>query len=246
MQKNFLFTEEEFRNAKSRELLPLQCVVCQTEFRKEKRVLKRKEPHLYCSSKCYQREKNPKISFLCEFCKRPANQRKSAFLDKRIKNHFCSQSCAASFNNSHKTIGNRRSKLEIWLENRLVETFPNIIFFFNEKSAIDSELDIYIPSLKLAFELNGIFHYEPIFGAEKLSQIKNNDHRKYQACLEHGIDLCIIDISGQKKFTEYSSQKYFDIINAIILARNVGDDPTEASFGDSLVQPTHFPYKTKN
>ena len=37
--------------------------------------------------------------------------------------------------------------------------------------AINSELDVYVPSLNLAFELNGIFHYEPIYGEKKLNQI---------------------------------------------------------------------------
>ena len=73
--------------------------------------------------------------------------------------------------------------------------FPSLEFHFNRKDTINSELDIYIPSLKIAFELNGIFHYEPIYGPEKLGQINNNDERKMQACIEHGIELCLIDVS---------------------------------------------------
>ena len=77
---------------------------------------------------------------------------------------------------------------------------------------IDAELDIYIPSLNLAFELNGIFHYEPIFGEKKLNSTKNNDKRKFQACLEKNIELCIIDTSTQKYFKENTSKIYLDII----------------------------------
>ena len=77
---------------------------------------------------------------------------------------------------------------------------------------IDAELDIYIPSLNLAFELNGIFHYEPIFGEKKLNSTKNNDKRKFQACLEKNIELCIIDTSTQKYFKENTSNIYLDII----------------------------------
>ncbi len=135
---------------------------------------------------------------------------------KRTSNHFCSKSCANSFNNRHKTHGNRRSKLEIWLEQELKKLYPFLEFVFNEKTAINSELDIYIPSLKLAFELNGIFHYEPIYGIEKLAKIQNNDNRKFQACAEQNISLCIIDSSKQKYFTLVSSQQYLDIITKII------------------------------
>ena len=64
--------------------------------------------------------------------------------------------------------------------------------------------------------LNGIFHYEPIYGQDKLSQIQNNDNRKFQACIENGIELCIIDSSQQKYFKEQSSLKYLNIITNII------------------------------
>lgn len=77
-------------------------------------------------------------------------------------------------------------------------------------------MDIYIPSLKLAFELNGIFHYEPIFGGKALERSQNNDHRKYQACLEQGIELCIIDVSKQKYFKEQTSVQFLEIIQKII------------------------------
>jgi len=89
-------------------------------------------------------------------------------------------------------------------------------FHFNCKDTINSELDIYIPSLKLAFELNGIYHYEPIHGQKKLDQIKNNDHRKFQACLEKEIEFCIIDSSSLKYFKPINAQKYLEIICNII------------------------------
>lgn len=123
---------------------------------------------------------------------------------------------AATYNNTHKTHGTRRSKLEPWLEGQLKKLYPDLNMIFNGKDTINSELDIYIPSLKLAFELNGIFHYEPIYGKDKLQSIKNNDTRKFQACIEKGISLCIVDSSQQKRFSPKSSQKYLDIIVNII------------------------------
>jgi len=106
--------------------------------------------------------------------------------------------------------------LEYWLENRLNKKFSQLEIFYNKKDTIDSELDIYIPSLSIAFELNGIFHYEPIYGEKKLNQIKNNDYRKFQACIEKDIELCMIDVSSQKYFKEKSSEKFLDIIIDLI------------------------------
>lgn len=150
----------------------------------------------------------------CSNCGKKIQKTNSDF--KKSKNHFCSLSCAASYNNRHKKYGIRRSKLEVWIEDQLTEIFPSLEIHYNRSDAINSELDIYIPSLKLAFELNGIFHYEAIFGEAKLSQIQNNDKRKYQACLERDIELCIIDSSGLKYFKPKKAQKYLDIISKII------------------------------
>lgn len=141
---------------------------------------------------------------------------KKQFQIRKSNHHFCSQSCSAVYNNAHKTIGTRISKLELCLQKELKSIYPNIIFNFNNKQAINSELDIYIPELKLAFELNGIFHYEPIFGENQLCKIKNNDNNKFQKCIENNISLCVIDVSSQRRFTEKSSQKYLDIIKNII------------------------------
>jgi hypothetical protein len=104
----------------------------------------------------------------------------------------------------------------MYLENTLIGLYPDIKFKFNCKKEINSELDIYIPELKLAFELNGIFHYEPIYGTDTLSKIQNNDNRKFQACLENNIELCIIDTSKQSYFKESTSKIYLDIIKQII------------------------------
>lgn len=133
--------------------------------------------------------------------------------------NFCSRSCAATYNNKNKTTGTRRSKLEIWLENQLPLLYPEIEFHFNKKDAIGSELDIYIPALSLAFELNGIFHYEPIYGDRKLGQIQENDQNKFQSCITNDISLCIIDVSQFKHFKPDKAQKYLDIINNIIKER---------------------------
>lgn len=94
--------------------------------------------------------------------------------------------------------------------------FPKLLFEFNNKSIINSELDIYLSELKLAFELNGIFHYQPIYGQEKLLQIQRNDSIKSAKCIEHDIELFQVNTSHQKIFDIKTSKVYLDIISNII------------------------------
>jgi hypothetical protein len=203
---------------KSREQVPLICSSCERTFTKQKNeiqwVLKRKPTSVItCSPACGSRlNRVDRITKFCVNCSISIVRKAS----EEVGNSFCSSKCSATYSNTHKTTGTRRSKLETWLEQQLISLYPNLAFQFNMKDTIQSELDIYIPTLKLAFELNGIFHYEPIYGVEKLASILNNDTRKFQACLEHGIELCIIDSSKQKYFTEKSSQQFLTIIETII------------------------------
>jgi len=180
-------------------------------------VINKKRTVSFCTKQCemkYRFVRCGSINGKCKQCEKNIVVRKR---DQKLrKNHFCSKSCAATYNNTHKQSGTRRSRLEKWIEEQLIILYPNIQFKFNKKDDIESELDIYIPHLKLAFELNGIFHYEPIFGKQLLEKMENNDQRKMQACLERGIELCIINTSQQTYFKSRTSQKYLDIITNII------------------------------
>ena len=143
--------------------IKFECEICGGEFISSKKYLRRalgitttsnKSSLRFCSRVCSGISHNVCIEVECLNCGSRVNRR-----PKEIgKNNFCSQSCSATYNNKHKMTGNRRSKMEIWIEEELKGKYDFEIIF-NGKEAINSELDIYIPSLGLAFELNGIFHY---------------------------------------------------------------------------------------
>jgi hypothetical protein len=217
----------------------LKCEICNKEFDKKMALAGHKAHHVKRSGLdiVFQKERWKKLKdanilkYLesperCKRCncvidydnflKKSADRRREFKLGKTAYNFFCSSSCAAIYNNTHKTTGNRKSKLEYYLEKELTLFYPNLEIHYNRKDTINSELDIYIPSLKLAFELNGIFHYEAIYGENKLEQIQNNDKRKFQACSESNIELCIIDSSKLKYFKESNAKPYLDIICDII------------------------------
>jgi hypothetical protein len=229
-----LYTQAEFDAANSRDSLPLQCEHCGNPFLRvkndiqtglrETREGKPKNRNSCCSLKCSSLFKhNLSVEATCEQCGKPVKKIQSQA--KKTKHNFCSQSCAAKYHNAHKTTGTRVSKLERWLQEQLPLLFPGLEFHFNRTDAINAELDIYVPSIRLAFELNGIFHYEPIYGPEKLGRIQNNDERKVLACAEHGIGLCIVDISSVSYFKPTKAQKFLDIVANLIRTKLSGDLP---------------------
>lgn len=220
-----LYNESDYLIAKSTDKLPCKCYLCGVIFYEHKKIIANAlrpyhhQKTKYCSHKCANIANRKKIKTRCANCGVIVEKTPSEFNKSKSGNVYCSKSCAVTYNNKHKTTTYRRSKLEKWLENELIILYPNLIILFNDKLTINSELDIYIPSLKLAFELNGIFHYEPIYGQDKLNQIQNNDNRKFQACLEQGIELCFIDTSQQKYFKEQTSKKYLDVIINVLNTR---------------------------
>lgn len=225
-----LITKHLLSKYKFNEKIPCKCYYCGNTFYREKKFVLRTlnndkfksyryEKSKYCSTQCANLAQKNKEKIKCSNCNSVFEKTPSQIKKSKSGNHFCSKSCAATFNNKNKTYGTRRSKLENWLENQLNELYPELEILFNNKEAIGSELDIYIPSLNLAFELNGIFHYEPIYGNNKLEQIQENDQSKSKACHDAKIDLCVIDVSQQKYFKEKTSKKYLDIINNVVNQR---------------------------
>jgi hypothetical protein len=95
----------------------------------------------FCSQKCHWLAQNKRKQVVCACC--GVTFIKELVQIKRSKNNFCSQSCAASYSNRHKTKGNRRSKLEIWFESQLSVLYPTLEIHYNRKDAINAELDIY-------------------------------------------------------------------------------------------------------
>ncbi len=223
-----LYTEAELSKANSRDLLPLECKGCSRRFLKPKNnILSSLSGHKrfkmdFCSNRCQRMYESPPITVVCSQCKKRFTKEPKEVKKSKSGNHFCSRSCAAKWNNAHKKHGTRRSKLEKWLEEQLTNLYPNLEFHFNRKDAIGSELDIFIPSLRLAFELNGIYHYEPIHGQDKLDAVQSNDRRKFAACHEAGISLCSIDTSSMNYFKPKKAERFLAIIQKIIESSTSG------------------------
>lgn len=211
-----MYNKKQFETAKSTDKLPIQCYTCDETFHVQKKTLKDKRSlNKYCSQKCHQSSRKKAINVNCPFCNKEFECKQAEI--RRNKYNFCSRTCNVSYYNKNKVLGTNRSKLEVYIESELSLKFPNIKINYNDREILNGvELDIYIPTLDLAFELNGIFHYEPIFGKTKFDKVKDKDLQKFKLCHDMNISLCIIDTSQQKYFKISTSQKYLEIIIEII------------------------------
>lgn len=155
--------------------------------------------------------RNGKVIVSCTHCSK--EYKKGHYEFKRFKNHFCSSSCCATYNNKRRTTGFKVSKLEVYLQEHLQKgRHSSLTFSFNDRNVCDGyELDIYIPSLLLGFEINGIFHYKPIFGQEKLDNIIRKDLAKNIICKNKNIHLITIKDTS----TKFSEKYGISILNTI-------------------------------
>ena len=189
------------------------CQQCNIEFYKSE-TEQRKTKRNFCSKQCWNNFQFIQLEVECKKCSTIFHKRQSEI--NKTKNNFCSKSCAASYNNTHKTYGTRRAKLEVFLEEQIKEHYPELELICNQKTAIESELDFYFPQLRFAIELNGITHYEPIYGADKFEKIQNNDKRKVIACYERGIELAIVDTSSCSYLSANNKEKYKNLVFGLV------------------------------
>jgi len=208
---------EDFKTFKGKDLVPLNCCHCTQLYYKKQRICRNgivyeDNKKNYCSKQCQTIDSITSVTGPCKHCGELVTRYLAEYKKSKKHNIFCNHSCAAKYNNKHKTTGTRRSKIECYIDEQLKMLYPQLNIVTNSVSLMNFELDFYFPEVRFAVELNGIVHYEPIYGQDKFDRIQNNDKQKMIRCAELGIELMVINVAGQGKFTIQSSQKYLDII----------------------------------
>jgi hypothetical protein len=225
---------KELSTYRARAPVPLECENCGITFYKPKcDVLTslKGNPQFalrFCSLKCHhaKRVKDTHIEVACEQCGKLVIKQTSWL--KKNKHNFCSRSCSAKFQNAHKTLGkSRKSKAETYLGDLIRADFKQLLVEENVRGMLPSglELDLYVPALKLAIELNGPLHFFPIYGKSKLQSIKDKDIQKAVEAQSIGCNLIIIDISRIKYWPEtqaFLDEEYKNKIKPLIKMMKAG------------------------
>ena len=214
---NAKFCSRDCRNKSLRERATkmVNCSQCGKPFLSINSRIK-EHKNLFCSVDCANKFQTNPIECKCEQCGKTYFTKLSKFI--RHKHHFCTKSCAGVHNIVYKKF-RKRSKLEEYIGVKLKQIYPNLYIEFNNRKMLKLELDIYIPSLKLAIELNGPTHYKPIHGMEILYKQQMNDARKFIKCLDLDIKIEIINVSNLKTALERDMKHYLDIVTHYINQR---------------------------
>lgn len=242
---NIIGGEEKYNKSKWKEQLLCKCVGCNKDFLRGKRRIRNniyKNQPLYCSRDCFS-ERNDTI-IKCDFCKKefmrhksktkglhifcsPECQRKARIKRVRVECLTCKKErylqpcfvkvrkfCSIECRDKYK--GFYRSEFEKVIGKCLNEEYPNLEIKFNDRIEVGVELDILIPKLKLAFEINGPHHYRPIYGEQELQLVKTKDKIKLESCIKNNIQLFILDISTVERFRPIKVLKYLQFVTKII------------------------------
>jgi hypothetical protein len=185
----------------------VKCFECGVLFKKPLSYFNNTKNH-FCTKLCCSKFQDKKIEVKCLIC--------NVLFMKKLKNvktkprHCCSRKCSNILIKEKKDWGGNRSKLEIAIEEHFKVIFPFIMIEYNE-TKIGYELDISVPCLELAIEINGIFHYEPIFGEEELLRKQQIDREKVVKCGELGIKLFVINVSKDKDNKKIRAQRISEV-----------------------------------
>lgn len=117
LAEQFLYDKRKFNNTGSKDLLDINCHQCKKEFELTKHQIQtawRRSTNkiLYCGMTCAAASvSKEKVQVDCQQCNKTFHKNKREF--NNSKNHFCSLSCAASYNNIKRGEKNKSKQKEI-------------------------------------------------------------------------------------------------------------------------------------
>lgn len=165
----------------------------------------------------------PKLTLKCEGCGTEVVRTETQLKKTKHGKPYCSKGCRMRHYNANilTRTSNQRSQAEDILADMIHADFPALEISANNRSFLPSrlEIDILIPSAKLAIELNGPVHYMPIYGEDQLRKVQSKDAQKHLEIHDAGISLMVLDTSklnSKKRQLEFLTKHYQEDIKPLL------------------------------
>ena len=168
-------------NNKRKEELP--CGECGKLVERARSLFKGKQ-NIFCDKVCHDLFQDKKIDCICKECEKQFRL-SPVYVERTQTDHnFCSTECRSKHRYKETFVEKEFSKML---------DAAGIKHERNDRTIIKPlELDFWIPDLKVAIEINGPCHYQPIYGEDTLASQKARDKRKREACKALGIKLRVV------------------------------------------------------
>lgn len=105
-----LYSQENYKNAKSSDIFDFVCKKCGKHFIRTKKEISKNKGKIpvFCSQECQKRYYQDEcyVTVICENCGKEKRISKGDFNKSKSKKFFCDRSCAASYSNKTRTINN--------------------------------------------------------------------------------------------------------------------------------------------
>jgi len=120
-----------------------------------------------------------------------------------------------SANEAIRTTSKVGSKLEKFLLEQLIKNNIDVIFH-QEQSLVNTKLqiDLYLPKINVAIEVDGPSHFSPVWGSDTLKKTKTYDNKKQGLILGKG--MVLVRIQQKMDFSVSRSYLIFDQLLDIV------------------------------
>jgi len=118
-------------------------------------------------------------------------------------------------NTAVREASKKGSKLETFLFNNLLSDGFRVDFH-KEQSLLNTKLqiDLFLPTLNVAIEVDGLSHFEPVWGEDALKRNKGYDNKKTGLILGKG--LVLIRVVQKKDFSKARASVIYKELKAIL------------------------------
>lgn len=131
-------------------------------------------------------------------------------LDDDIKENILKKA-----NSAVREASKKGSKLELFILNNLLQDGYRVDFHKEQTlSSTKLQIDLFLPTLNIAIEVDGLSHFEPVWGEDTLKRNKGYDNKKTGLILGKG--LVLIRVKQIKDFSKTRAEVIYKELKDII------------------------------